>query len=40
MAASALSDLFARASIRVAKNSARGVAECSIFSDETGSECE
>ena len=32
-------DLSARASGRVAKNRARGEAECSIFSDETGSEC-
>ena len=37
MVPSALSDLSVRASGRVAKNRARGVAECSIFSDETGS---
>ena len=32
-------DLYARASGRVIKNRARGEAECSIFNDETGSEC-
>ena len=32
-------DLSTRASGRVAKNRAQGEAECSIFSDETVSEC-
>ena len=38
MVPSAISDLYVQASGRVTKNRARGEAECSIFSDETGSE--